>query len=57
MILFCPHCDTIEEILGEPRRLECNACGAVLEPVCDLQPAKAFNAAFETVFGKVERAR
>ncbi len=57
MILFCPHCEEIEEILGEPRRLECNTCGAVLELVCDLAPAKAFNAAFETVFGRVERAR
>lgn len=34
MFLFCPHCETEIEILGEPAPRpmpECEACGAVLE--------------------------
>lgn len=34
MLLFCPHCDDIIEILGEPlpRPMpECEHCGGVLE--------------------------
>jgi hypothetical protein len=36
MILACPQCNDVIEILGEPPRPlpECEACGAVLE-VCD----------------------
>jgi hypothetical protein len=36
ILLFCPHCDDIVEILGErPRPLpECETCGALLE-ACD----------------------
>lgn len=32
-LLFCPHCDQIIEVLGEPRGLLCD-CGGALEP-CD----------------------
>jgi hypothetical protein len=51
MILFCPHCDDIVEIFGEPRALECEVCGAVLEPVVDPDSAAAFERAFDYVFG------
>jgi hypothetical protein len=41
ILLFCPHCDDIIEILGEPPRPlpECEACGAELEN-CDPQPGE-----------------
>jgi hypothetical protein len=41
MLLFCPHCDDIIEILGEPPRPlpECEHCRAALES-CDSQPGE-----------------
>lgn len=53
MLLFCPHCDDIIEILGLPPRPlpECETCGAVLEVVADLDSAMAVKTSFEKVFG------
>lgn len=31
MVLSCPHCDQIIEVVGEPRSFECE-CGALMEP-------------------------
>ena len=55
-ILHCPHCDTVIEIEGvlRPREPQCEACGGILELVCDLAPVKAFQAQFDAVFGKRE---
>ena len=50
MILFCPHCNDIVEIFGEPRVLECEKDGAVLEVICHTESARAFKTAFERVF-------
>lgn len=50
MILFCPHCNDIVEIFGEPRVLECETCNAVLEKVCDIDSARAFKSAFDAAF-------
>lgn len=34
MLLFCPHCDDIVEIFGEPTKpMPQHDCGAVLEPI------------------------
>ena len=52
MLLFRPHCDDVVEIFGEPRKLECDACGAELELIADLQPVKSFKAQFDAVFGR-----
>jgi hypothetical protein len=56
ILLFCPHCGDFIEILGErPRPLpECETCGALLELVCDLEPAfaAADRAAIEPDHGK-----
>lgn len=58
-MLFCPHCDEIIEILGLPPRPlpECEACGALLEAVVDLDAVRAFKTSFEGVFGKPGQGR
>lgn len=53
MLLFCPHCDDIIEILGEPlpRPMpECEHCGAVLD-VCDADHPASVERQFAAVFG------
>jgi hypothetical protein len=57
MLLFCPHCDDVIEILGlAPRPLpECKACGAELELVADLEAIKTFKTSFAAIFGEGER--
>jgi hypothetical protein len=30
-LLFCPHCDEVVEVRGEPRGMQCDDCGAELE--------------------------
>lgn len=61
MLLFCPHCDDIIEILGLPPRpmpqCETEGCGAVLEAVVDLEAARTFKTSFEAVLGKPGQER
>lgn len=58
VILYCPHCDSIIEVEGtlRPREPQCETCGAILEVIADLAPAKAFQARFDAVFGPKREA-